>query len=86
MPKSKVRKKAVYTSPERSRNPVRVKGPTHPIYLAVMLGIGVLGFAWIIVDYLGRQAIPFMLAIGQFNLLIGFSFIIIALLMAMRWR
>ena len=41
MPKSKVRKKTVYTPPPGSdlRTPVKVKGPTHPVYIAVMLGL-----------------------------------------------
>ena len=42
MPKSKVRKKTVYTPPPgegRSRTPVKVAGPTHPVYIAVMLGL-----------------------------------------------
>lgn len=89
MPKSKVRKKTVYTPPAndaRTRTPVRVKGPTHPVYLGAMLVIGVAGFAWLITDYLAREIIPFMSALGQFNLLIGFALIVLALLMSMRWR
>lgn len=85
MPKSKVRKKAAYTAPV-SRNPVKVSGPTHPVYVAIMLGIGILGLAWLITDYLGRPYIPFMQTLGAANFLIGFGLIVIALLMSMRWR
>lgn len=90
MPKSKVRKKAVYTPPANtgsvSRTPVKVKGPTHPIYIGVMLGIMVLGLVWLVVNYLAGQQIPFMLALGSWNFAIGFSLIVIGLLMTMRWR
>lgn len=87
MPKSKVRKKTTYTPPSAGgATPVKVAGPTHPVYLAVMLGLGILGFAWLIVDYLARELIPVMTAIGPWNLLIGFSLIVVALLMSMRWR
>ena len=88
MPKSKVRKKAVYTPPgsERSTVPVKVLGPTHPIYVAVMLGLMLAGLAWLVVNYLAGEAIPFMIALGPANFLIGFSLIVIGLLMTMRWR
>ncbi|WP_433505092.1 cell division protein CrgA [Pseudonocardia halophobica] len=86
MPKSKVRKKAVYTPPANDRKPVKIKGPTHPAYVAIMLGVGLLGLAWLITDYLARDAIPFMQALGGANFLVGFGLIVIALLMSMRWR
>ncbi|MFC4944888.1 cell division protein CrgA [Pseudonocardia sp. GCM10023141] len=89
MPKSKVRKKTVYTPPSndsRSTTPVKVAGPTHPIYIAVMLGLMLIGLAWLVVNYLAADSIPFMTALGPFNFLIGFSLIVIGLLMTMRWR
>ena len=50
MPKSKVRKKTVYTAPGADRKtPVKVKGPTHPVYIAVMLGLMLLGLVWLVV-------------------------------------
>lgn len=89
MPKSKVRKKPVYTPPASDKHtttPVKVKGPTHPVYIAVMLGLMVAGLAWLVVNYLAVDAIPFMQQLGSFNFLIGFSLIVIGLLMTMRWR
>lgn len=89
MPKSKVRKKTVYTPPandSRVTTPVKVAGPTHPIYVAVMLGLMLAGLAWLVVNYLAGTAIPFMVALGPWNFLIGFSLIVIGLLMTMRWR
>ncbi|MEN3269190.1 cell division protein CrgA [Pseudonocardia sp.] len=87
MPKSKVRKKAVYTPPaSERRNPVKVAGPTHPVYIVVMLGLMLVGLAWLVVNYLAGNSVPFMVALGAWNFLIGFSLIVIGLLMTMRWR
>lgn len=89
MPKSKVRKKAVYTPPPgegRITTPVKVAGPTHPVYVAVMLGLMLAGLAWLVVNYLAGDSIPFMVALGPWNFAIGFSLIVIGLLMTMRWR
>ena len=89
MPKSRVRKKPVYTPPadeQRSRTPVKVAGPTNPIYVAVFLSLMGIGLAWLVVNYLAGPSIPFMTALGSWNFLIGFSLIVIGLLMTMRWR
>ncbi|MBN9101597.1 MULTISPECIES: cell division protein CrgA [unclassified Pseudonocardia] len=89
MPKSRVRKKPVYTPPPgegRSTTPVKVAGPTNPVYVAVMLGLMALGLIWLVVNYLAGPSIPFMTALGSWNFLIGFSLIVIGLLMTMRWR
>ena len=89
MPKSRVRKKPVYTPPadeRRSTTPVKVAGPTNPIYVGVFLGLMGLGLAWLVVNYLAGPSIPFMTALGSWNFLIGFSLIVIGLLMTMRWR
>lgn len=85
MPKSKVRKKAAYTPPA-GRSPVKVAGPTHPVYIAVMLGLMLVGFAWLVVNYIAGSSIGFMTALGSWNFLIGFALIVIGLLMTMRWR
>ena len=87
MPKSKVRKKTAYTPPPSvQRTPVKVAGPTHPVYVAVMLGLMLLGLAWLVVNYLAGDKIGFMIALDAWNFVIGFSLIVIGLLMTMRWR
>ncbi len=87
MPKSKVRKKAAYTPPTNvSRTPVKVAGPTHPVYVAVMLGLMLLGLAWLVVNYQACDQIGFMNALGEWNYAIGFFLIVVGLLMTMRWR
>jgi hypothetical protein len=65
---------------------VKVAGPTHPVYVAVMLGLMLLGLAWLVVNYLAGDKIGFMIALGAWNFVIGFALIVIGLLMTMRWR
>lgn len=88
MPKSKVRKKSVYTAPADQRTPgkARVAGPSHPFYVAVMLGLMVLGLLWLVVNYLAIDKIPLLSSLGNWNFLIGFVLMITGLLMTMRWR
>jgi hypothetical protein len=88
MPKSKVRKKAVYTAPADRRTPVkaRLAGPSHPVYISVMLGLMLIGLAWLVVTYLAVDKIGFLSGLGSWNFLIGFVLMIGGLLMTMRWR
>ena len=89
MPKSKVRKKAAYTPPPADRRTpaqLRASGPSHPIYIAVMLGSMLLGLVWLVVNYLAGDKIGFMIALGSWNFVIGFALIVVGLLMTMRWR
>ena len=89
MPKSKVRKKSVYTPPaDRRSTPTKAAapGPSHPFYVAVMLGLMLLGLAWLVVNYLAGDKIGLLSDLGDYNFLIGFSLMIIGLLMTMRWR
>ena len=96
MPKSKVRKKTDYTINPASRTPVKVNtGPSSSIYVGVMLGLMLLGLAWLIVYYLAAssttyggegQVLHWMANLGSWNFLIGFALMVAGLLMTMRWR
>ncbi|GAA2821760.1 cell division protein CrgA [Saccharopolyspora taberi] len=88
MPKSKVRKKDSATPVADRRTPVKAKavGPSHPIYVVVMLGMMVIGLLWLVVNYLAGESIPFMADLGAWNFAVGFAFMIVGLLMTMRWR
>ncbi|MGQ0718551.1 MAG: cell division protein CrgA [Pseudonocardiales bacterium] len=88
MPKSKVRKKSDYTPPADQLTPVKVRvaGPSHPVYVAVMLGLMLLGLLWLVVNYLAVDKIPLLSSLGNWNFLIGFALMIIGLLMTMGWR
>ena len=85
MPKSKVRRKPAYTPPPQ-KAPSKVAGPSHPAYVAVMLGVGLLGLAWLVVNYLAGDKIGFLADLGAYNFLIGFGLIVVGLLMTMKWR
>lgn len=104
MPKSKVRKKTAYIPPANAgrgaTTPVKVAGPSHPVYVAVMLGLMLVGLAWLVVNYLagdtgtlgliaqlaGAEASTDPGASQLINFGIGFMLIVIGLLMTMRWR
>lgn len=94
MPKSKVRKKTVYTAPPRkpTAQAARAAGPSSPIYVGIMLGFMVLGLIWLVVNYLAGDKIGFMIALGgdgtsfNYNFVVGFALIIVGLLMTMKWR
>jgi hypothetical protein len=88
MPKSKVRKKSVYSPPADQLGAVKVRatGASHPFYVAVMLGLMLLGLLWLVVNYLAIDKIPLLSSLGNWNFLIGFALMITGLLMTMRWR
>jgi hypothetical protein len=86
MPKSKVRKKPAYAGAPVGRTPVKVKGPSNPVYVTVMLGLMLAGLVWLVVNYLAGDKIGFMTTLGPWNFLIGFGLMVVGLLMTMRWR
>lgn len=87
MPKSKVRKKPAYAGAGNLRTPAKIQaGPSNPVYVAVMLGLMLLGLVWLVVNYLAGDKIPFMVTMGSWNFLIGFGLMVLGLLMTMRWR
>ncbi len=82
MPKSKVRKKAVYTPPQRSQ-----KVAVSPRWLVpTMLAALLLGLAWIALYYVTGGSNPLQTWAGAWNLVIGFVFIIIGVGLATKWR
>jgi uncharacterized iron-regulated membrane protein len=83
VPKSRVRKKTVYTPPpqksaRRKASPVWV-GP-------VIVALLVVGLAWIAVYYVTQNSIPGMSALGNWNLVVGFVLVISGVILATRWR
>jgi hypothetical protein len=83
VPKSRVRQKAVYTPPA----PKTAKRNVSPPWVGPGIVIGlVVGLAWIVVYYTSASAIPGMSTLGAWNLLIGFAFIIGAVVLATTWR
>ncbi len=81
MPKSHVRKKAVYTPPQRSS-----KAKISPPWLApTMLACLIVGLAWIAVYYISGQTLP-VSAIHQWNLVVGFGLIVAGVMLATKWH
>ncbi len=90
MPKSKVRKKSVYTPPEgvlQSRTAqARAAQPSPRWYAPLMVTLMVLGLLWIVVFYVAGDNIPFMQTLKAWNFAIGFGAMVAGLVMSMRWR
>ncbi len=81
MPKSKVRKKAVYTPPARSS-----KTKISPPWLVpTMLGCLLVGLGWIATFYISGQSLPIS-ALAQWNLVVGFALIVAGVMLATRWH
>ena len=91
MPKSKVRKKSVYTPPEgvlqsRAAQTRAAAQPSPRWYSAVMVALMLLGLLWIVVYYVAGDKIPFMVSLSAWNFAIGFGAMVAGLVMSMRWR
>ncbi len=90
MPKSKVRKKSVYTPPEgvlQSRaSRARAVQPSPKWYAVLMVALMVIGLVWIVVFYVAGDRIPVMQSIGAWNFAIGFGAMVAGLVLSMRWR
>jgi Cell division protein CrgA len=81
VPKSRVRKTAVYTPPPRSS-----KAKVSPAWLApTFVGCLLIGVAWIAIYYVSGQKYP-VPAMHQWNLVGGFVLIIAGVMLATRWR
>ena len=90
MPKSKVRKKSVYTPPEgvlpsRAAR-ARAAEPSPRWYAVVMVALMLIGLLWIVVYYVAGDRIPVLVTLGPWNFAIGFGAMVAGLLMSMRWR
>jgi hypothetical protein len=82
VPKSRVRKKPVYTPPAR---PVRRK--VSPPWLApAMVASLVIGLAWIAVYYITDGQMAGLHVLSYWNLVIGFVLIITGVVLATQWR
>jgi len=46
----------------------------------------VVGLAWIVVYYLSQGSIPGISALGAWNLVVGFAFIVAGVVLSTRWR
>jgi hypothetical protein len=90
VPKSRVRKRAVYTPPAdvlpSQARTARRKGPSPAWYPVIMLALMILGLTYIAVYYLAGERVPVMRDLDAWNFAIGFGLMISGLFMAVRWR
>lgn len=82
MPESRSRRKAAYTPP-----PPKSSGPkpSPRWFVPVMVGLLVLGLAWIVVYYVSQTRYPIP-GIEHLNLVIGFVILMSGFAMTTRWR
>ncbi len=81
MPKSRTRAKSVYTPPARSS-----KAKVSPRWLVpTMLGLLLLGLAWIAVFYVSGGSLPIS-ALGSWNLVVGFGFLVGGVVLSTKWH
>ena len=89
MPKSKVRKKSVYTPPQGTLQSAtasaRAVQPSPRWYAPLMVALMLLGLLWIVVFYLMGSDGP-VPGIGAWNLAAGFALIRVGFAMTTRWR
>ncbi len=86
MPVSRKRKKAAYTPSTTAASGPKKKGPS-PVWLAplmlVLFGVGVL---WLVVFYITEGNMPLVSDLENWNLLVGFGFIIAGFGLSTQWR
>ena len=82
MPKSKVRQKAAYTPPQ-TRSPKKRVSP--PWVAGLMVGLFLVGIIWLILFYVSNNSVP-VSALGNWNLLVGFGFIVAGFAVSTQWR
>jgi hypothetical protein len=88
VPKSRVRKKKVYTAPtdvRPSAAAVRKKRPSPRWVPAVAVALIVLGIAWLVVYYLTGTKWPVQ-QFGYWNLAVGFGMLVASLGVLTQWR
>ena len=84
MPESKTRKKKVVPRAERTAAADR---PSPPWLAPVMVGLMVLGLAWIVTFYLTSSDLQLPLPwIGRWNLAVGFGLLIAGFGLTTRWK
>ena len=85
MPVSRKRKKAVYTPPPTATSPKKRK--PSPVWLApLMLALFGIGVLWLVVFYITQGDMPFVSGLENWNLLVGFGFIIAGFGLSTQWR
>jgi hypothetical protein len=83
VPKSRVRRRTVYTPPPPKSGRRKVSPPWVGPTIVVCF---VFGLAWIVTYYITSGSFAGMSALGAWNLVVGFVFIIAGVGLATTWR
>ncbi|HEY0934914.1 MAG TPA: cell division protein CrgA [Trebonia sp.] len=83
MPKSRTRKKPVYTPPP-TRSPKRAVSPAWLV--PTMIACLVVGLVWISLYYVTQADMPGLRSLGGWNLVGGFALIVAGVVLATKWR
>jgi hypothetical protein len=94
VPKSRVRKKKVYTTPAElaPQTTLAARRRPSPVWVPVTaVSLIVLGIAWLVVFYLTTgfndvSALSALAKLGYWNLAIGFGAMVGALILLSKWR
>ncbi len=88
VPKSRVRKKKIYTAPSDvlPSSSSADKHTASPRWIpGLAIALAVFGMAWLVVFYLTTGGYP-VAALANWNIVIGFGAIVAALVVFTRWR
>lgn len=84
MPRSRIRRRNVFTPPPTDRpKATRVGSP--PWLVPLMVGCFVLGLLWVVVYYVTQTEYP-IAGIGLWNMAVGFGLIIVGFALSTRWK
>ena len=90
MPESRVRKSAESKKKQKAAaeaKPKKIKAPSSRRWVPpTFIAVGLLGVAWLIVYYIAGTQIPFMTALGNWNILIGMGGMAAAFAIATLWK
>ena len=90
MPESRVRKSAESKKKQKAAaeaKPKKIKAPASRRWVPpTFIAVGLLGVAWLIVYYIAGTQIPFMAALGNWNILIGMGGMAAAFGIATLWK
>ena len=90
VPESRTRKSAAEKQKlktQREQRPKKIKPPASRRWVPpTFIAVGLLGVAWLITYYIAGTQIPFMDALGNWNILIGMSGMAAAFVIATLWR
>ncbi|GLF96690.1 cell division protein CrgA [Streptomyces yaizuensis] len=85
MPKSRIRKKADFTPPPANRQAATIKLTNRNWVAPVMLGLFLVGLAWIVLFYVTEGDLPIK-SIGDWNIVVGFGFIAAGFGVSTQWK